>query len=101
MRDVAEARARSGAYSHFEPAFLELGEPGLAVAAARLASHEIHKSVVLPYFPTLGHPPGTRFAPSAARNCAEIQGLTHLQRTAAGRPSSVRAILLDRIISLK
>jgi sirohydrochlorin ferrochelatase len=54
VRDVAEARARSGAYSHFEPAFLELGEPGLAVAAARLASHEIHKSVVLPYFLTLG-----------------------------------------------
>ena len=54
VRAVARELARSGSFRHVEPAFLELGEPNLAAAVARLAGQGIGQIVVLPYFLTLG-----------------------------------------------
>ena len=54
VRDVAAELARSGAFPHVEPAFLELGQPDLAGAVARLAGRQVRKIIVLPYFLTLG-----------------------------------------------
>lgn len=53
IRVVAARLAEAG--SHIvEPAFLELGEPGLGGAVDVLASRGVTQIVVLPYFLTLG-----------------------------------------------
>ncbi len=54
VRDVAGAFARAGGFTLVEPAFLELGIPDLAGAAARLASAGADRIVVIPYFLTIG-----------------------------------------------
>lgn len=54
VRAVARELARLGSFRFVEPAFLELGEPDLAGAVARLANQGIRQMVVLPYFLTLG-----------------------------------------------
>ncbi len=53
VRDVAARMAASGEHI-VEPAFLELGQPDLAEAAARLARAGVSRIVVIPYFLTLG-----------------------------------------------
>jgi sirohydrochlorin ferrochelatase len=53
VRDIAAQMAESE--NHLvEPAFLELGQPDLAGAAARLVDHGATRIVVIPYFLTLG-----------------------------------------------
>jgi sirohydrochlorin ferrochelatase len=54
VRDAAAALARLGAYEHVEAAFLELGQPDLEGAAARLTAAGVRRIVVIPYFLTLG-----------------------------------------------
>jgi sirohydrochlorin ferrochelatase len=54
VRDAATALARAGGLSHVEPAFLELGQPDLGGAVARLVEQRVDKVVVIPYFLTLG-----------------------------------------------
>ena len=43
-----------GPYEHVEAAFLELGQPDLATAVARMAAAGLRRIVVIPYFLTLG-----------------------------------------------
>ncbi|MGO9255872.1 MAG: sirohydrochlorin chelatase [Bryobacteraceae bacterium] len=55
VRDVVAAMLRPrGPYEHVETAFLELGQPDLEGAAARLAAAGVGRIVVIPYFLTLG-----------------------------------------------
>jgi sirohydrochlorin ferrochelatase len=54
VRAVARDLARAGSFPYVEPAFLELGQPDLAGAVARLAAHGIRQIAVIPYFLTLG-----------------------------------------------
>ena len=54
VRAAAAEMARAGRFEHVEPAFLELGQPDLAGAVARLAAQGIRRVVVIPYFLTLG-----------------------------------------------
>jgi sirohydrochlorin ferrochelatase len=54
VREAAAGLARTGGFSHVEPAFLELGQPDLEGAAARLAEAGVRRIVVVPYFLTLG-----------------------------------------------
>lgn len=53
VRKVAEELGRSGS-SLVAAAFLELGEPDLEAAAARLAEQGATRLVIVPYFLTLG-----------------------------------------------
>ena len=54
VRKVASELARAGNFPHVEAAFLELGEPSLAGAAAKLVDRGVERILVLPYFLTLG-----------------------------------------------
>ncbi len=54
VRSLAAELARSGSCEHVEAAFLELGEPNLETAVARLAGRGVRRVVVIPYFLTLG-----------------------------------------------
>ena len=54
VRAAAAEMARAGGFEHVEPAFLELGQPDLTGAVARLAAQGIRRIVVIPYFLTLG-----------------------------------------------
>lgn len=54
VRGVASELARAGDFPHVEAAFLELGEPDLAGAAAKLVEQGVERILVLPYFLTLG-----------------------------------------------
>jgi sirohydrochlorin ferrochelatase len=54
VRSAAEGLARAGGFDHVEAAFLELGQPDLEGAAARLADRGVKRIVVVPYFLTLG-----------------------------------------------
>jgi sirohydrochlorin ferrochelatase len=53
VRDIAARMAATGEHI-VEAAFLELGEPDLSGAAARLAARGVSHIVVIPYFLTLG-----------------------------------------------
>jgi sirohydrochlorin ferrochelatase len=54
VRAVAAQLAELGALPHVEPAFLELGEPSLAGAVARLVEKGVTSVRVVPYFLTSG-----------------------------------------------
>ena len=54
VRAVASSLARSGHAGYVEAAFLELGQPDLPTAAARLVGLGVHRLVIIPYFLTLG-----------------------------------------------
>jgi sirohydrochlorin ferrochelatase len=55
VREVVSAMlSPRGPYEHVETAFLELGQPDLEGAAARLAAAGVRRIVVIPYFLTLG-----------------------------------------------
>ncbi len=54
VRSVAAQLARAGGFEHVEAAFLELGQPDLEGAVARLAQRGIRRVLVIPYFLTLG-----------------------------------------------
>jgi sirohydrochlorin ferrochelatase len=54
VRAVARELARAGGFGHVEAAFLELGQPDLPAAVARLAAAGVSRVVVIPYFVTPG-----------------------------------------------
>ena len=54
VRAIAADLARAASLAHVVPAFLELGQPDLAGAAAILAAQGVRRIVVIPYFLTLG-----------------------------------------------
>ena len=54
VRAVTADLTRAGSFDHVETAFLELGQPDLRTAVARLAARGVRRIVVIPYFLTLG-----------------------------------------------
>ena len=101
VRDVAASLARVGSLPYVEAAFLELGEPDLASAVARLVGQGIRKVVVLPYFLTLGTHlerdlPRLIEVISIKYNDLDISSAPPLD----GHPGLVQ-ILLDRTMSLR
>lgn len=96
VRDVAAAFARAGNFPHVEPAFLELGSPGLEGAVDALLSQGVERILVIPYFLTLGihlerDLPRIVDGISRARNGLQIGVTPPLD----GHPALVE-ILLDR-----
>lgn len=95
VRDIAARMAASGEHI-VETAFLELGEPDLASAAARLAARGISRIVVIPYFLTLGTHLQRDLPRIVARAGATLRNV-HIEATAPldGHPALLDA-LLDR-----
>ena len=54
VRAIAAELGRAARIEHILPAFLELGRPDLAEAAATLVGRGIQRIVIIPYFLTLG-----------------------------------------------
>ena len=101
VREVAAAVARAGGYPHVEAAFLELGEPDLAGAVARLAGQGVRRIVVVPYFLTLG----THLERDLPRLVDEIalkykDLAIYSTLPLEGHPGLVQ-VLLDRIATIK
>jgi sirohydrochlorin ferrochelatase len=101
VRKVAAELARSGPFPHVEPAFLELGQPDLAGAVARLVDCGVRKIVVLPYFLTLGTHL-ERDLPRLIRDISVIHRDLDISSAPPldGHPGLVQ-ILLDRAQNLK
>ncbi len=95
VRDIAARMAASQQYL-VEPAFLELGQPDLAGAAARLLARGATRIVVIPYFLTLGTHL-QRDLPRLAQDVARQNGNIEVQVTLPldGHPALLEA-LLDR-----
>ena len=96
VRDLAAEFAHTAGGVPVEPAFLELGEPDLAGAVARLTTRGIRRIVVIPYFLTLGihlerDLPQLVAAIQSANPGIEIE----LRRPLEGHPALLQ-ILLDR-----
>lgn len=54
VRTLAAAFGRAGGFEYVEAAFLELGQPDLGGAVARLVERGVRRIAVIPYFLTLG-----------------------------------------------
>jgi sirohydrochlorin ferrochelatase len=95
VRDIVARMAASGEHI-VEGAFLELGEPDLAGAAAVLVARGASHIVVIPYFLTLGTHL-QRDLPRLVRSAAEKLGGIQIETTAPldGHPALLEA-LLDR-----
>ncbi len=95
VRDIAARMAASQKYP-VEPAFLELGQPDLAGAAARLLARGATRIVVIPYFLTLGTHL-QRDLPRLAQDVARQNGNIEVQVTLPldGHPALLE-VLLDR-----
>jgi len=95
VRDIA-ARMAASRGDVVEPAFLELGEPDLSGAAARLVARGISSIVVIPYFLTLGTHM-QRDLPRLAADASRQNGGVEIQVTSPldGHPALLEA-LLDR-----
>jgi sirohydrochlorin ferrochelatase len=95
VRDVVSKMAAAGQHT-VEAAFLELGAPDLAGAAALLIARGAKRIVVIPYFLTLGTHM-QRDLPRLAQDASRANGDIEMQITAPldGHPALVEA-LLDR-----
>jgi sirohydrochlorin ferrochelatase len=95
VRDIAVRMAASRG-DVVEPAFLELGEPDLAGATARLVARGISRIIVIPYFLTLGTHM-QRDLPRLAEDASRQNGGVELEVTSPldGHPALLEA-LLDR-----
>ncbi|MBZ5609340.1 MAG: CbiX/SirB N-terminal domain-containing protein [Acidobacteriia bacterium] len=95
VRDIAGRMAASQQYV-VEAAFLELGQPDLAGATARLLSRGATRIVVIPYFLTLGTHL-QRDLPRLVQDVARQNGNIEMQVTSPldGHPALLEA-LLDR-----
>jgi sirohydrochlorin ferrochelatase len=95
VRDIA-ARMAAARGDVVEPAFLELGEPDLAGATARLVARGASRIVVIPYFLTLGTHM-QRDLPRLAEDAARRNNGIELDVTSPldGHPALLEA-LLDR-----
>jgi sirohydrochlorin ferrochelatase len=97
VRAAADGLAQLGSFRHVEPAFLELGEPDLAGAVARLVAHGVRHILVIPYFLTLGiHL--ERDLPQIVSGLASTHPGVQIEVTPPleGHPALVQ-ILLDRV----
>jgi len=95
VRDVAERLADSRSFL-VEPAFLELGQPDLAGAVARLVSRGAERIAVIPYFLTMGthlQRDLPRLASEVARRYQNVD--IHVTEPLDGHPALLQA-LLDR-----
>ena len=100
VRLVASQLARAGSFDHVEAAFLELAEPDLPGAVAKLFTAGIRRIVVVPYFLTLGlHM--ERDLPALLQDIASKYNNLDLIPTAPleGHPK-LTEILLDRVRSV-
>jgi sirohydrochlorin ferrochelatase len=95
VRDIAKRMAVSRGDA-VEAAFLELGEPDLAGATARLVARGISRIIVIPYFLTLGTHM-QRDLPRLAEDASRRNGSIEIQVTSPldGHPALLEA-LLDR-----
>jgi sirohydrochlorin ferrochelatase len=95
VRDIAAQMAASRS-EMVEAAFLELGQPDLADAAARLVARGASHIIVIPYFLTLGTHM-QRDLPRLAQEAARQNGGVEIQVTSPldGHPALLEA-LLDR-----
>jgi len=98
VRSVARELARAGGFQ-VEAAFLELGEPDLEGAAARLVAAKVDSITVIPYFLTLGLHMERDLPPLIQKISNTYNGL-QIAVTAPldGHPALVTA-LLDRAMS--
>lgn len=96
VRNVAAQMAASGNHV-VEAAFLELGKPDLAAAAADLAARGVSRIVVIPYFLTLGTHLQRDLPRLVQAAAAKLGGNTEVQMTSPldGHPALLEA-LLDR-----
>lgn len=96
VRVVAAEFARAGGYTLVETAFLELAQPDLPAAVARLVSAGATRIVVLPYFLTLGTHL-QRDLPRIVDSIASRHAALRIETTAPldGHPGLLTA-LLDR-----
>ncbi len=97
VRTVADDLARTGNYELVEAAFLELGQPDMAGAIAKLVQRGATRIVVVPYFLTLGlHL--ERDLPKIVRDAANRFDSVTIEVTAPldGHPA-LAGILLDRV----
>jgi sirohydrochlorin ferrochelatase len=99
VRAVAAELARAGGFAHVEAAFLELGEPDLAGAAALLVKQGVERILVLPYFLTLGvHM--ERDLPRLTQDISNhYKGLEILVAPPLDGHPALAQILLDRFLS--
>jgi len=96
VRDVSAQMRDRLASGEVEAAFLELGEPDLAGAAARLTARGVSRIVVIPYFLTLGTHM-QRDLPRLVREAASKLGNVEFEVTSPldGHPALLDA-LVDR-----
>ncbi len=97
VRSTAAELARAGSFQHVEAAFLELGEPDLEGAVAKLAATGVERIIVVPYFLTLGiHL--ERDLPSLVQSISKSYKSLEITVTAPldGHPALIQ-ILQDRI----
>jgi sirohydrochlorin ferrochelatase len=96
VREIAVAFACAGSYPQVETAFLELGQPDLAGAVARLATEGARHIVVIPYFLTLGIHLERDLPALVAKLMGAHPGIEiRVTKPLEGHPDLVR-ILLDR-----
>ena len=95
VRDIA-ARMAASRGDVVQAAFLELGQPDLASATARLVARGVSRIVVIPYFLTLGTHM-QRDLPRLVEDAARQNGGVQMQVTSPldGHPALLEA-LLDR-----
>jgi sirohydrochlorin ferrochelatase len=98
VREVAAELGRKGGF-RVEAAFLELGQPDLEGAAARLVEEGVDSITVIPYFLTLGQHMERDLPPLIEKISNQYNGL-RIAVTAPldGHPALVQA-LLDRAMS--
>lgn len=96
VRDIAARLAGTGDHL-VEAAFLELGRPDLAEAAASLADRGASRIVVIPYFLTLGTHLQRDLPRLVKQAAAKLGGRIEIETTAPldGHPALLDA-LLDR-----
>jgi sirohydrochlorin ferrochelatase len=96
VRQVSAQMAGRGSFANVEAAFLELGQPTLQGAVARLAARGVTRIIVIPYFLTLGlHM--ERDLPVLLREAAAAHPEVEIEMTPPldGHPALVE-ILIDR-----
>src|SRR3954447_19240399 len=98
VRVVAAELARKGGF-RVEAAFLELGQPDLGGAAARLVTAGVDDIIVIPYFLTLGLHMERDLPPLIEKISNQYNGLPiAVTLPLDGHPALVQA-LLDRAMS--
>jgi sirohydrochlorin ferrochelatase len=100
VRRVAAELARTGGFAQVEAAFLELGQPDLEGAAARLVAAGVDSITVIPYFLTLGLHMERDLPPLIEKISQSYNGLRiAVTMPLDGHPALVTA-LLDRALSV-